>query len=80
MNQDNGTVEIKDFQDNTFKVKLNAGGILFMSNKLLHKSEANHSQQFRRAYMAQFSVEPIIAATTEERVIGLAIQCGRNIL
>lgn len=73
MNEKNGTLEIKDFLGNQQIIRVPAGSIVFMSDQLLHKSTGNASQQFRRAYMTQFSSSPLLSR--HGQCIGLAVNC-----
>lgn len=72
----NGTVEIIDFQGNKKVIYASPGSILFMSNKLLHKSTGNSSRLFRRAFMPQFSSRPILYYDERhDRCVGYAVPC-----
>ncbi|ORY93267.1 hypothetical protein BCR43DRAFT_496615 [Syncephalastrum racemosum] len=72
MSQKNGTLLVRPLgqggnnQDEW--VETRAGSIVFMSNRLLHKSIGNPSSQFRRAYMPQYSAKPFGS-------VGLAVEC-----
>ncbi|KAI7897799.1 uncharacterized protein BX663DRAFT_527226 [Cokeromyces recurvatus] len=84
VNRFNGTVELVDFQNNSYLLEVPAGSILFMSHRLLHHSTSNSSpQKFRRAYMAQFSKQPLVYFDKKEdlplasRCVALAVKtCG----
>ncbi|CAO3637077.1 unnamed protein product [Mucor hiemalis] len=78
----NGTVEIIDFQGRNEMIHASAGSILFMSNKLRHKSTGNASSKFRRAFMPQFSTKPIVYYDKQhlppsDQCVGYAVPCGK---
>ena len=58
-----------------FPVVVPAGSIVFMSNRLRHKSTGNTSSRFRRVFMPQYSLNPLLSIDNEEKAVGLAIQC-----
>ncbi|KAI9016291.1 hypothetical protein CLU79DRAFT_764300 [Phycomyces nitens] len=66
--------ENKNYSDNEIVLELPAGSIVFMSNRLLHKSTGNSSALFRRVFMPQYSLEPI-CNPKETGCVGLAIKC-----
>ncbi|KAI8047675.1 uncharacterized protein B0P05DRAFT_576239 [Gilbertella persicaria] len=68
--ESNGTVELVDFKGQPYVFEATAGSILFMSNRLLHKSTGNATSKFRRAFMPQYSKQPMMKSNQ-----CLAIQC-----
>jgi ectoine hydroxylase-related dioxygenase (phytanoyl-CoA dioxygenase family) len=81
VDQINGTVTIGSLADKiaTKVVTAPAGSVLFMSSKLLHHSTGNSSDKFRRAYMPQYSLKPLLYPNREARplsqqCIGLAVK------
>ncbi|KAI9486252.1 MAG: hypothetical protein EXX96DRAFT_548293 [Benjaminiella poitrasii] len=82
VNKLNGTVELVDFENNSFLLEVPAGSVLFMSHRLLHHSRSNRNpQKFRRAYMAQFSRRPLVHYDKPQdmplasRCVALAVKC-----
>ncbi|GAB5593861.1 hypothetical protein Unana1_08761 [Umbelopsis nana] len=54
--QDNGSLIIRPMDGSPeYTVKVPSGSIVFLSNKVVHKSTANGSRRFRRAFMPQYS-------------------------
>ncbi|KAI8879188.1 hypothetical protein K501DRAFT_257217 [Backusella circina FSU 941] len=82
VDQTNGTVVIGSLSDkNTTKVvTAPAGSVLFMSSKLFHHSTGNSSDKFRRAYMPQYSIRPLVypnkgGIPLSQQCVGLAVKC-----
>ncbi|KAG2201993.1 hypothetical protein INT47_000532 [Mucor saturninus] len=73
VDENNGTIEIKDFLGNQETICVPAGSIVFMSDQLLHTSTGNASSKFRRAYMTQFSSSPLLYQ--DGQCVALAIKC-----
>ncbi|KAI8140568.1 hypothetical protein BJV82DRAFT_623120 [Fennellomyces sp. T-0311] len=80
VDEENGTIVLSDMQNpgrEPAKVVVPAGSIVFMSNQLRHKSTGNASHLFRRVFMPQYSVNPLLSLESNEvRAIGLAIRCS----
>ncbi|KAG2215662.1 hypothetical protein INT45_002765, partial [Circinella minor] len=78
VDESNGTIMISDLENphgEPFPVIVPAGSIVFMSNRLRHKSTGNTSSRFRRVFMPQYSLNPLMSIDNNEKAIGLAIQC-----
>ncbi|KAH8555147.1 hypothetical protein BGW37DRAFT_525256 [Umbelopsis sp. PMI_123] len=58
VDESNGSLTIKPLDgSDEYLVNVAAGSIVFLSNRVVHKSTANQSRLFRRAYMPQYSAE-----------------------
>ncbi|KAG2187214.1 hypothetical protein INT44_004886, partial [Umbelopsis vinacea] len=58
VDENNGGLTIKPLDGSgEHLVNVPAGSIVFLSNRVVHKSTANQSRRFRRAYMPQYSSE-----------------------
>ncbi|KAL0086812.1 hypothetical protein F4703DRAFT_1927667 [Phycomyces blakesleeanus] len=81
VNCKNGSLLLGDIKDNGsgkgngVSLDLPAGSIVFMSNRLLHKSTGNASALFRRVFMPQYSLKPFYD-TEKAGYVGLAIKCS----
>ncbi|KAI9497919.1 hypothetical protein BDB00DRAFT_802548 [Zychaea mexicana] len=76
----NGTIMVSDLKNpaaDPFVVRVPAGSIVFMSNKLRHKSTGNAGRLFRRVFMPQYSLNPLLSLEDDgdAKAIGLAIKC-----
>ncbi|KAI8988875.1 hypothetical protein BDB01DRAFT_833911 [Pilobolus umbonatus] len=86
VNPMNGTVEIgslhsQDSYQESRVADIPAGSILFMSNRLPHRSTGNASSKFRRAYMPQYSTHPLTAhnpASSSCQYVALAVPCNTS--
>ncbi|KAF7730260.1 hypothetical protein EC973_002503 [Apophysomyces ossiformis] len=71
---ENGTLLVESLKNGeTTVVEVAAGSIVFMSNRVRHKSTGNKSALFRRAFMPQYSTQPMQDSATE--YIGIALPC-----
>ncbi|KAI8374231.1 uncharacterized protein BYT42DRAFT_395923 [Radiomyces spectabilis] len=75
---DNGSIALSAFGSTgpsiTQVVEAPAGSIVFMSNKLFHKSTGNATSKFRRVFMPQYSARPLLETNTS-RCVALAVPC-----
>ncbi|KAL1932169.1 hypothetical protein VTP01DRAFT_9225 [Rhizomucor pusillus] len=69
VDESNGTILI---QDAASSINVPANSIVFMSNRLVHKSAGNASNRFRRVFMPQYSAKPL---TRNAAPVGLAVPC-----
>lgn len=58
-------------------LKMSAGSILAMSNKVLHCSGPNASTKKRRAWMPQFSAGPVFKNDDEKKTVALAVPLSK---
>ncbi|KAG2176342.1 hypothetical protein INT43_005576 [Umbelopsis isabellina] len=56
VDQNNGSLTIRPMDGGAdMEIKVPAGSIVFISNRVVHKSTPNNSRRFRRVYMPQYS-------------------------
>ncbi|KAI9314981.1 hypothetical protein BX666DRAFT_2113765 [Dichotomocladium elegans] len=69
----NGTLLLADPHENhPVVVQAPAGSVVFMSNRLNHKSTGNTTHRFRRVFMPQYGPQPLVMGG---KPVGLAIEC-----
>lgn len=74
--EENGTIQIIDFLGTSTTIRVPSSTVVFMSDKLLHKSTNNLTLKFRRVYMVQFSTAPLMMP--DHQPLALAIHTAPN--
>ncbi|KAI9363665.1 hypothetical protein BD770DRAFT_469604 [Pilaira anomala] len=75
--EENGTIQIIDFLGLSTTIRVPSSTVVFMSDKLLHKSTNNTTLKFRRVYMVQFSTAPLLIMP-DHQPLALAIHTAPN--